>query len=357
MSNREFESIVKEEKSKLERTTMKEAFTPISLNELFSKKFPKNKWVVEKIIPLEGITIISAAPASYKTWLLLKMAIAISKGESLFGQFKCKQNNVLIIDEENHMRLLRDRMTALGAKNNLAIHFMSQKGFLVSNKEIFEIVIELCKERNIGVIFIDSLVRINEADENSASEMSKVFREIKKFCQNGITVIVTHHDKKEGGRIKLSAQNKLRGSGDIQASVDCHLAITRDENNRNRITIKQAKLRDDPEIEPFTLEVSENDAGKTDFVYLGSYSGKISQKELAMRFVKLILKENKCEMTISEIKTKINKQHGIGEKNTADAIKELADKKVVTVRKGEKNAKICKLNESPKEVVVQKPLV
>lgn len=355
MNDREFENIAKEEKSKLAKTTLKEMFTPISLNELFSKKFPKNKWVVERLVPLEGITIISAAPASYKTWLLLKMAISISQGVSLFGQFKCKQSNVLIIDEENHMRLLKDRMNILGAKNDLNIHFMSQKGFMVSSKEIFEIVIDLCKERNIGVVFIDSLVRINEADENSASEMSKVFRDIKKFCLSGITVVVTHHDRKEG-RQKLSAQKKLRGSGDIQASVDCHLAITRDANNRNRITIEQAKLRDEPEIEPFTLEISENDAGKTDFVYLGSFSGKISQKDLAARFVKLILKESKCELTISELKVKIKKQHGIGDKNTADAIKELADKKVVLLRKGEKNAKICSLNESPR-VIVQKTLI
>ena len=343
-----------EEKSKAAEDDLKEWFTPISLDELLSKKFPKSRWVVEKLIPHEEITIISGAPASYKTWILLKMAIAISQGISLFEQFKCEQNNVLIIDEENHIRLLSERMKILGAGNNLNIHIMSQKGFLVSNKETFEIIIGICKERNIGIVFIDSLVRINDADENSASEMKKVFREVKNFCLNGITVVITHHERKEGA-FKSSPGNRMRGSSDISASVDCHLSIKRDGNNKSKVLIEQAKLRADIEMDPFELEARESN-GKVDFVYLGACPEKTSQKKQAVEAVKSILEGEKDGMSVGEIKKKIKKQHGIGDRSTANAIKELVAKKVLTEEKGIGNTKICRLNRAP-QVVVQKTLI
>lgn len=329
----EIEKEIKDERQE------KNQLVPINLNELFSMEFPENKWVIEKLIPHQCITLISGAPASFKTWLLLRMALNIAKGESLLGQFKCEQNKVLIIDEENHLRLVQERMQSLGAEASLPIYYLSQKGFLVSKKGMIESVLTVCKEKEIDIIFIDSLVRINNTDENDASKMAEVFRGIKQFCQNGKTVIITHHERKEG-TLKSSAQNRLRGSSDIQASVDCHLAIRRDKNDKSKLLIEQAKLRLDEEIESFEISIKKSEAG-TEFIYLGVHSEDTEKKDLAKEAIVPILEEEKDGLSRNEITQKVKEVKNIGDKNIRQAIKELLMEEIIIEKKGGGNTKIC----------------
>jgi archaellum biogenesis ATPase FlaH len=335
---------------------IEDKFKPISLSELYSMDFPANKWVIEKLIPHQGITIISGAPASFKTWLLLRMAIDIANGESLFGQFKCEKYKILIIDEENHLRLVKERLKMMSAEDNLPIYFLSQKGFLISQQELIDKVLEICKQNEIDVIFIDSLVRINNAEENDASQMSEVFRQIKQFCQNGKTVIITHHERKEG-MFKGSAQNRLRGSSDISAAVDAHIALKRDRDDKNKIVIEQAKLRADEEIESF--EVAFKRAGeKAEFSYLGLHSEDVSKKDLAKEVVQSVLEEERKGLSRSEICQRVKEIESVGDKIIRNAIKELLSEEIVLEKKGEKNTKICYLASfQPEEETAQEALI
>jgi predicted ATP-dependent serine protease len=332
------------------------AFKPISLNDLFSMEFPENKWVIEKLIPHQGITLISGAPASFKTWLLLRMALDIARGKSLFGHFECEQNKVLIIDEENHLRIVRERFKSLDAGADLSIYYLSQKDFLISNKGMIENVLAICAEKEIGVIFIDSLVRINDAEENDASQMSEVFRGIKQFCQSGKTVIITHHERKDGA-MKSSAQNRLRGSSDIQASVDCHLAIRRDKDDKNKILIEQAKLRIDEEIKPFEVAIKKN-GNFTEFIYLGLPSGEISKKDQAKNVILLILEGDRDGLSRSALSTKVRAEEDIGEKSIREAVDNLVSDGIIVEKQGDRNTRICSLSKFYQdESIIQDALI
>lgn len=318
--DKKFEEIKKEVRNKEE---LNRIFKPINFNQLLSMKFPENKWVIEKLIPHQGITLISGAPASFKTWIILEMAINIATGKDLFGQFKCEQNNILIIDEENHLRLIKERFESLTDENDLPIHYLSQEGFLVSRQEMVKSILEICKKEKIGVIFIDSLVRINDAEENDASQMSDVFKSIKWFCQNGLTVIITHHERKDGGN-KSSAQNRLRGSSDIQASVDCHLAIRRDTANKSKITIEQAKLRLEEEMETFEVYIEKN-GEFVEFKFNGSCEKKITQAEKTKNIILQILNEKiDCPLSFDELHEIIKTRENIGEKSIRSALNDLS---------------------------------
>ncbi|MFA5925603.1 MAG: AAA family ATPase [Parcubacteria group bacterium] len=338
IEEKKFEEIKNEVKSK---EHLKDTFKAISLNQLYSMEFPASKWVIEKLIPHESITIISGAPASFKSWLILRMALDIAKGESLLGQFKCEKYKVLIIDEENHLRLVQDRLKRLGAEDNLPIFFLSQKGFLVSKKGMIENVLEICGQEEIDVIFIDSLVRISKAEENDASQMSEVFRGIKQFCQNGKTVIITHHERKEGA-VKGTAQARLRGSSDIQASVDCHLALRRDKNDKTKLVVEQAKLRTDEEAESFEVAVQKVE-GKTEFSFLGMYSKDKSKMETAKEIIQSVLEEEQDGLCRKEIFQRVREIENINDKSIREAIEYLLSEKIILEKKGEGNTKICYL--------------
>lgn len=235
--------------------TKKEFPELISLDDLMSMEFPENKWVIEKLIPLQGITIIAGAPGNFKTWILLSMAISISKGEDFLGKFPSLKSNILIIDEENPLYMIKDRSKLLGAAKALSIDIISQRGFLIEDDAWIKRILDICESKKIDVIFFDSLIRIHQAEENSATNMSNVFRRIKRFCRAGKTVIITHHERKEGA-IKSSGQNRLRGSSDISAAVDSHLTVRKiKDDDKNKLAIEQPKLRQEQEIEPFEVSI------------------------------------------------------------------------------------------------------
>ena len=152
-------------------------------------------------------------------------------------------------------------------------------------------------------------------------------------------MVITHHEKKEGV-IKISAQNRLRGSSDILASVDAHIAVKKDNQDKSKILVEQAKLRSAKEVDPFEVKVNEDDE-KIRFEYLGVCAEKISKKELAKDAVDFVLQEEQDGLSIKDICRKINETENIGDKNIRYAIKELIGEEVILEKKGEKNTKIC----------------
>jgi hypothetical protein len=186
--------------------------------------------------------------------------------------------------------------------------------------------------------------------------MSEVFRRIKQFCQNGITVILTHHERKEGV-IRISAQNRLRGSSDISAAVDAHLAIKRDKDDKSKIIIEQAKLRTAKEIESFEVAIREVEE-KMEFSYLGLHSEEASKKELAKEIVQSVLEEEPEGLSRSELCRKVKETENIGEKSIREAIKELIASETILERQGNKNTKICSLPKfSQEELIIQEALI
>lgn len=316
----------------------------VSVNDIMQMVFPDNAWLIEKLIPLNGITIVSGAPGSYKTWLIWQMAINIAEGSRFLEQFECEQSAILIIDEENQLSLVKKRLELLGASTELPIHFLNQQDFLATNSESVTEIIRICEKNSINTIFIDSLVRISNADENDAKQMSQVFRAIKHFCQAGKSVVMTHHERKEGTN-KGSAQARLRGSSDISAAIDCHLSVRKGKENKKIITIEQPKLRMDEEMPPFTITVISEENGQVRFRYDGvTIDDKTNElKDLILDI--LSDEENKQGLSVKEITERVRNSIQVGERAPSKVIKELIENGEIASKPGIKNEKICFLFE------------
>ncbi len=315
-----------------------------SLSDLMEVKFPPQKWLVDKIIPDSGLVLMSAAPASFKTWLALEIALCVVENRPLFGKLSASSCNVLIADEESGDRMLQDRFKKLGVKLDTnpwtdgAIYYLSRVGRQVDNSYIQELIAK-CEEYDIRLIIFDSLVRFHSARENDAGEMSKVLNLFKTLNDNGITALVLHHNRKSGGLV--GGGEMVRGSSDILASCDVHLSVKR--HNR-KITISQTKNRYMEEIEPFSVELKTIDETRSVFEYLGEEN---SESELSDELKSIILAQitetpgiNKSELArlISQVDEKLsmNRIH--------TAIKELIKSNEVRTEQGVKNSLCLYLN-------------
>jgi len=326
-------------------------FNPLPVSELMKKEFKDTEWIVDGLIPSESIIAISGAPASYKTWLILDMAIKIATGNILFDKFVVNQTGVLLIDEESGERLLQNRFKKFQNNFNFPIHTISLMGFKLTEKSV-EDIIKFCKSNNIKLIIFDSLVRIHSADENDAMKMSKVFTLLKKFVKEGLTVIFTHHNRKTGILRSSNPSQDMRGSSDILASVDCHLAINRNAKE-DLITVNQTKLRQQEEMKPFKLNVI-SDENEFKLEFAGDVDEIQSKKSDIKEAVKDILGQENKPMYKKELSVAL-KDNGVegGYSTFKKAIAEMVEKGEIFEKQGEKNKIFCSLHPFELEKIEQ----
>lgn len=246
------------------RSNIKLKEEPNSIKELFAKDFPPVQWLVDGLIPLGGITILHGLPMAGKTWLMLDIAIKASQGKPLFGKFPTTQTNSLLLDEESGERLLFDRFKKLQASSELPLYYITMGSSNFNEAYVKQLVV-WCKQNRIGLVMVDSLVRIHGGDENTSKDSAKVFRLLRMLTSEGITVLVIHHNTKASANGEYGSQ--MRGSGDIQASVDCQLSLIRPYKDGS-VTLEQVKNRYAKETPTIEISLVEHE-GHIEFAYLG----------------------------------------------------------------------------------------
>lgn len=315
-------------------------FKPISISELMNKEFSDIQWVVEQLIPAEAIVAISGLPSAYKTWIILRLAVEVARGGVLFDKFTTTKTGVLIIDEETGERWMQQRVSKLRCEMDLPIYLLSGTGFKLTEVTVKELL-SFAKEKEIGFIIFDSLVRIHTSrDENDAVEMAKVFSLFKKLNSNGVTTAFTHHNRKPGLLRSSNPSQDMRGSSDILAAVDCHLAIERKDES---VTVTQTKLRQGQEIRPFKLNII-NDDTELRFEFAGEVDEEQTKKADWKESVRDYLSEQNAPKYKKEMFDQL-KGAGVegGYSTFKIAIKEMFDKGELFEKPGEKNKVYCSL--------------
>ena len=310
------------------------------LSELLQEEYPEQKWLVDNIIPDSGLVLLSAAPASFKTWVALEISLCIADEKPLFNTFNTSKCGVLIADEESGSRMLQDRFIKLGAKSNIdeageyleeekPIYYLSRIGRRIDEDYIKELITE-CAKHEIKLVVFDSLVRFHSARENDASEMAKTLNFFKVLNDNGIATLLLHHNRKGFGL----AGEMVRGSSDILASCDIHMSITR---KGRKITISQTKNRYMEELQPFTVELSQLE-DHSGFKFLGYQDDKDSQQdELKKIVIEKITNHpgiNKSQL-ISIVSEKTD---GIAINRISKTINELIEDGTIRTKQGAKNS-------------------
>ena len=249
-------------------TQSKESIAAFSLADLLDTKFPEQKWLIEKLIPCDSVVLLTASPASFKSWLSQEMAASIAEGRKFLNEFVTSRGNVLILDEENNASELQRHFKMLGTHKDAPIHFMSQTAIKLDNEEHLRYVKEKIHERNIKLLVVDSLVRIHRGDENDSRSMARLFEVLRSSAKGGTTVLLIHHSRKTFSPSKLD-NNDIRGSSDILAAADVHIAVVRTKDNK--LIVKQTKLRQGVEMKPFEIEIDADNTTTLPLRYCGLY--------------------------------------------------------------------------------------
>lgn len=312
--------------------------TPIWLDELLKLQTVEVEWLIEDLLPVGAIGVLSGDPASFKTWTLLHVATQVAIGGSVFGKFKTKQGKVLIIDEENQVQLLKGRLKQLGVTNG-AVCFSTQIGFKIDKEEDMQALQDFVSTNDIQLVIMDSFVRVNSKDENVAREVAALFESLKSLTRSGVTVLLTHHHRKQTIGFKGASSQNLRGSSDILASVDTHIAVTRHKTS-GKLIFDQNKSRHAKETPPFEVVVVDGQDGSVSLEYEGEIKKDPITKDQAKEAI--VAQLGRGPATRAEVEA----ESFVGKSAVATALKELELEGVVHARVGAHGKKTYSLSDT-----------
>ena len=304
---------------------------PITLKELSTIENQPTEYLIEKLIPDQGTTVLSGNPGNYKTWLIFEIAKSIATGNKLFGIFNSRRSNVWIIDKENKLSVIKQRFKMIGVNDDAPIYISNTKDFVI-NPNTKDEIIEFALQNNIKLIIIDSLRRIHSGDENNSKDVTRVFELINSLHTHGICILLTHHHKKQQGNIISDSTSKMRGSTDILASIDSHLIVEKTSNGQ--LKIEQNKNRYDEEVKPFTLNIETDTTEYFRFEYSGEAKIKVSKEYEAKQHIANLL-IGKSKVSRGDIVECIKYELGFGHSIVDRALEDLVlENKILKEKEG-----------------------
>lgn len=194
-------------------------------------------WLIEDFWTLGSHGIVAGLPKSYKSLISLDMAVSVASETEFLGQYGVNAKGagpVIIVQQENSMALLRDRLWKITKSRGLhrgnlltgnngkelvvefppsiPIMFYNDFGFDMSVPDDRQAIEELILKEGAKMIVFDPLyLMIGGADENNAKEMRPILSWLLRIRNlYNCSVVVVHHWGKG------STDRKGRGVGGIK---------------------------------------------------------------------------------------------------------------------------------------------
>lgn len=183
--------------------------------------------LIEGILRRGHKMLIAGASKAGKSFLLIELALCIAEGKNWLG-YQCSRGKVLYVnlevDERSFLHRVDDVREAMNIeKISKNLDIWNLRG---ENAEIAKLeprLIRRAKGKGYDAIIFDPLYKINEGDENSASEMGRFFNHLDAICTTLQTsIICCHHHSKgaQGGKFSI---DRASGSGVFARDPDALL--------------------------------------------------------------------------------------------------------------------------------------
>lgn len=173
-------------------------------------------WLVEDWLPDKSITFLISPPESYKTWILLDLAVSISGGVPFLGKYEVNQTGpTMIIQQEDSHTGLTDRLALIVEQKmnaapkidsdewqipvmpDLPIYVHPSRMLRFDNKKVLEELEEQIATIRPRVIMIDPLYSTTASTDNYMSDLANQMMVLKAWRDKyGCSFVIAHHSKK-----------------------------------------------------------------------------------------------------------------------------------------------------------------
>lgn len=220
-----------------------------STRELFN--LPSPEWLIEGIIPREGVIGLYGPPGEGKSFVAIDMAVAVSAGIPWQGHATAG-GDVLYIAAEGGVGIVK-RVKALKVTRGLTADQIRvawlTEAISVNNDadDIDTLFSRIDEEAGVSpsLIIIDTLARCFDGDENTQLDMGRFVKGVDRMrLAYDCTVMVVHHTNAGGGR--------ERGNTAFRGAADTMIRIGKSKETNN-ITVTCDKQKDHVEFDEIEL--------------------------------------------------------------------------------------------------------
>jgi len=318
-----------------------EEFRIDSGEDILTRELPEQAWLIERILPVDGITFIVGSEGTGKSFYTLTMADAVANGKKWLGKFDVTRNTkVLFIDKENVVRRIQGRMKGLqiSGKNMywlaypeyfIMIDEKSDDGLSAFSQKIKRFV----EKNDIGLIVIDSFTDVMIGNENAASDTQVFFDGLRQMFKDRGVLVIHHANKPSAGVVRTAAQ-KTRGSTNIMAQVYSAFYVEQLPQKDHEFAIEHIKAGDTEKIKKFKVEMEVHqdiyDKAKTSVIAL-QYRGEIIDEEMKKSQAEAIIMEalgNTPEIARTSLEALCTAQ-GVSTRTFQDTIKKMKEENVI----------------------------
>lgn len=182
-----------------------------------------------------GKLLLAGVSKAGKSFGLIELALALASGSEWLG-FPCNKTTVLYLNMEIENAEFQNRVYHVSRKmkvceedaKNLCI--WNLRGKKIPTKESEEpttAIIRIARELNAGMVIIDPIYKLTDANENDQQQVARMFEQIDRICQEAETACaIVHHYKKGAGRDYADAMDRASGSGVFARDPDAILAMS-----------------------------------------------------------------------------------------------------------------------------------
>lgn len=173
-------------------------------------------WLVDEWLPDKSITFLVSPPESYKTWILLDLAVSVASGTPFLGRYQINNPGpTMIIQQEDSHEGLTDRLALIveqklnavpklegdtwqvPAMPDLPIYVHPSRQLRFDNKKVMEELEQQIATIRPKVIMIDPLYSTTASTDNYMADLANQMMALKTFRDKyGCSFLIAHHSKK-----------------------------------------------------------------------------------------------------------------------------------------------------------------
>lgn len=202
------------------------------------------RWIIKGLLPQAGLGVIYGESGSGKSFLVLDMMLAITRGTP-WRQRRVAQGAVAYVVAEGAGGF-RGRLQAY--QRHVAESFgpffvLGDAPNIVERKTIEDLVASLLAIGPLSVIVLDTLAQVTPgANENSGEDMGRALANCRRIHQaTGALVLLVHHSGKDATR-------GARGWSGLKAAADVELEVVRVDDQRAVRVTKQKDGQDGEDL-------------------------------------------------------------------------------------------------------------
>jgi len=207
------------------------ALETITAEELVNTPLSSPGWVVEDLIGV-GVTLLVGSPKVGKSWLALRLAECVSRGEPLWGFATCG-GTVLDLELEDNLPRIQQRLFRLADECSDAFHLCVNAPSLADGL-LDEIATFVAAHPDTKLVIVDTLQTVRQSSQRSAyaSDYHDV-RDFKGLADHfGIAVVLVHHQRKMDDPDPF---NTVSGTNGITGAADTTMVLDRKRGDKQAV--------------------------------------------------------------------------------------------------------------------------